>query len=109
MSISTKNRRRPAPVAQPRQTEAFRELDADLYFANQLFRYGLGSQIITGGVTGSVDRKARIRKHIHEANLAERACLDQRNNPTDETLAAAFERLYHEPLEGDANGHIGEG
>ncbi len=83
----------------PSQLEAFRELDADLFMAYQIFRAGRSPNVLQG-VTSSAERKARIREAILAYRFETRFLLDARGKPTEETFAQAFERLYREPLQG---------
>lgn len=90
----------PAKTVAPRQatnTDMFRELDADLFLANQLFRHGLSSQVLDG-VTVSAQRRERIRREILAADLDQALVLGAKPGSAPETLAQAFERRYHEPL-----------
>lgn len=83
----------------PTNAEMFRELDADLYFAHQLFKRGRGVHVLDG-ITNSRQRLERIRAEILAAHFTEQFTLDQRGKPTEETFAQAFLRRYGEPLQG---------
>jgi hypothetical protein len=85
-------------TAAPAQQEAFRELDADLFLAHQLFRAGR-SGLILQGITVSAERRERIRGEIISCNYATRFLTSSRGRPLEETFAQAFARLYGEALE----------
>jgi hypothetical protein len=78
--------------------EMFELLDADLFLANQLFRHGLSARVLEG-VTVPAERRERIRREILAAGLDDKPVIDTKP-PSTETLGAAFERLYREPLIG---------
>lgn len=82
---------------EPAQADAFAKLDADLYFANQLFRSGSRAQMLQG-VTQPSERKERIRLEILHRQIEDHQTLDDRSHPTGETFAQAFERLYGESV-----------
>jgi hypothetical protein len=88
---------KPRPAGQGTDRELFARLDADLFLANQLFRQGRSSQVLAG-VTGFAERRERIRREILAADVDEAPVLGQRGERLPETLGAAFERLYSEPL-----------
>jgi len=81
----------------PTNAELFSRLDADLFLANQLFRRGLKATVLEG-LTTAQQRRERIRREILAHELEGAAVLGQMRGTAPETLAAAFERLYHEPL-----------
>lgn len=85
------------PQRAPTNLEMFRQLDADLYLAHQLFRRGRSSQVLAG-VTGFNQCKERIRVEIDAAHFADEFTYGERNALSTETFSQAFERLYGEPL-----------
>lgn len=95
--LQTRRWKPSASGSAPTQVEAFRELDADLFLAHQLFRAGRSATVIQG-VTTATERKERIRREIIEAKFERRYLLDARGKPTEETFGRAFERLYRERI-----------
>lgn len=74
---------------------AFKELDAEIWFAKRLV------QLLTPMFVGTTERairKERFRNAIISAGL-EKVILGKRADGKCETCAEGFERLYGEPLQ----------
>ncbi len=84
----------------PSNREMFELLDADLFLANQLFRYGVPHMAAFAGTTTGSVRRERIRREILAAGLDEAPVLGGSRDRPPETLSGAFTRLYGEPLIG---------
>jgi hypothetical protein len=92
----------PHREAKPSEQRAmFRELEADLFLAHQLFRHGLSLTQLGehfDGVTSPAQRRESLRRKILAADLDQALVLSGPRDRPPETLAQAFQRLYGEPL-----------
>lgn len=87
-------------MSSSQNTMAFKQLDAEIWFAQRLVK------ILTPIFVGDTDRAIRcerFRTAIISAGLEKVVC-GKRSDGKTETFSEAFERLYGEPLQSKTKG-----